>query len=85
MTAHAKKRWSERFPDMDAENTYSSARYRLTRREMKALRQSLSNPLNRYRTSTDFRGTYIRKTRDGIAFVIKPKDVVITVFKLEPI
>ena len=76
LTRHAKKRWEERFPDLDVENEFAKVR-RVGRAVKKKIKKSC--PKNTEYCGRAFRGRYLMMTREKIVFVMAPGNIVITV------
>lgn len=83
-TKHLLKRGKERFPDLDLNAQYEAARFRLSKNEMKSMREKTSDPKALEKISRHYKGVYFRKTKSGICFVIAQKEVVITAFVVNP-
>lgn len=74
-------RAAERFPNLNIKDEFERATFRLTTKERKHVRAQCEE--NVVYCSRIFMDRYMRKTREGIIFVITPSDkgeVVVTVF-----
>ena len=76
ITDHAKKRWMERFPDLDLLNEWYKSRLAGKKRIRQIKKQCPNHDMN------GFKGYYYMTTKD-IVFVVAPKEIIITVFPLE--
>lgn len=82
VTYHSFTRWCERFPERDLAEEYDRAVFRLTNAERKGVRARCSLDKNKEYCNRDNDQRFMRKTRDGIVFVVDRQDVVITVFQI---
>lgn len=71
ITKHAQHRFSERFPDLDINEEIEFATRRLSRKELKAIKDKMTTSKHKsYLCSGSYNGIYFRKTSRGIVFVI---------------
>jgi len=78
LTDHAKERWAMRFQNMDLFEEYSRAR-KPSKKIMKLIRESCPSHQTEQR---EFMDAYYLSTRQGIVFIMRPPEVVVTVFDL---
>ena len=77
MTDHARKRWAQRFPDLDPEEEYLRAR-RTTKRQRTQIRKQAPIASKKHYPSEGLYYLYTR--RSNIVWAMAAKEIVITVF-----
>lgn len=77
VTNHASQRWAERFPDLDIQSEYDSARYKLGKSFKKKVKATCPQHLEY--CGREFNGRYMLRTKEGIVFVVAVPETIITV------
>ena len=74
---HACRRWGERFPGLDMQETYNRANVRTGKKMKKQIADSCKK--HREQWIGTFKGKYIRMTQEKIVFIVAPPETVVTV------
>ncbi len=76
-TEHAAARWVERFPGMNMLETYAKANEKTGAKTRKMVAKSCR--VHDWQWTVNYKGKYLRMTKDKIVFVVAPPETIITV------